>query len=232
MNLNKNYKNPFYKTVLGARKNVLNSSKSFYFRKKKWEKFNFFSKKQLRFFKRYRFKDQQKLMVSRFTHRGKSFKKNFKFYLTKLKLIQLQYGKLKKKKTKKILTSSNSGINEFEKRLDSVVYKAKFSCSIKQARQIIAHGHVKINNKISKNYNYETQHGDKIKISSKIKSRQLVQENLLKSNFWPIPPLFLQINYSTLTLLVVWKNNGKSDKTVFLPFNMELNSLKNNIRFK
>ena len=102
MVLKKNYRKPFYKSLLNSRTNILNNSKIFYLKKKKWEKFKFFAKKRLKFFKRYRFRDQKKLLVNRFAHRGNSFKKDFKFYLTKLKIIQLKYGSIKKKNSKKL----------------------------------------------------------------------------------------------------------------------------------
>lgn len=234
MNLNKNYKKPFYKSLLSSRKNVLNNSKVFYFKKKKWGKFKFFAKKQLRFFKRYRFRDQKKLLVNRFAHRGNSFKKDFKFYLTKLKIIQLKYGNIKKKKLKKTLLN-NSGkkidtIVKFESKLASIIHSAKLSISIKQARQIVSHGHVMVNNRTIRDYNYPTSHGDKIRINPDPKSTLLIKQNLRKATFWPIPPIFLQINYATLTIITLWSN--PATQVVFLPFNISLNSIKNRIKYR
>ena len=234
MSLNKNYKRPFYKSLLSSRKNVLNNSKVFYFKKKKWEKFKFFAKKQLRFFKRYRFRDQKKLLVNKFAHRGNSFKKDFKFYLTKLKIIQLKYGNIKKKTLKRTLLN-NSGekvdtIVRFENKLATVIHSAKLCVSIKQARQIILHGHVRVNNRTIKDYNYTTLHGDKIEINPNSKSTLLIRQNLRKATFWPIPPVFLQVNYATLTIITLW--NNPATQALFLPFNLNLNLIQNKIKYR
>ena len=71
----KRYK-PFYKQFIRLRKNVQNRPKLFTFKKQKWKRFQQFSKKQLKFYKRFKIKDQFQLSVSKFTSRGNSFQKN------------------------------------------------------------------------------------------------------------------------------------------------------------
>ena len=237
MVLKKNYRKPFYKSLLNSRTNILNNSKIFYLKKKKWEKFKFFAKKRLKFFKRYRFRDQKKLLVNRFAHRGNSFKKDFKFYLTKLKIIQLKYGNMKKKKLKETLLTKNSDkkidtIVKFEHKLAVVLNAAKFSINIKQARQIIAHGHVLVNNRTIRDYNYTTLHGDKIKINPHSKAIPLIRQNLRKASYWPLPPRCLQINYETLTIITLWGSRPPTQGAFFLLLNINLNSIKNRIKYR
>ena len=63
---------PFYKQFLRLRINIQNRRKLFKFKKKKWVKFQFYSKRTLKFFKRYKFKDQFRLFVNKFSSKGNS----------------------------------------------------------------------------------------------------------------------------------------------------------------
>ena len=69
---------PFYKQFLKIRKNVQNRTKLFKFNKEKWKRLQFYCRKQLRFYKRYKLKDQYKLTVTKFASRGNSFQKNYR----------------------------------------------------------------------------------------------------------------------------------------------------------
>ena len=90
---NKRYK-PFYKQFLRLRKNVQNRPKLFKFKKQKWARFQQYSKKQLKFYRRFKIKDQLQLSVSKFASRGNSFQKKFRNNLYDRKVFSLFYGKL------------------------------------------------------------------------------------------------------------------------------------------
>ena len=75
MKPNKRYK-PFYKQFLRLRKNVQDRPKLFKFKKQKWQNIQRYSKNQLKFYKRFKTKDQFQLSVSKFASRGNSFQKN------------------------------------------------------------------------------------------------------------------------------------------------------------
>ncbi len=220
MTKNTRYK-PFYKQFVRLRKNIQDRPRLFKFRKQKWRKFQQYSKNQLKFFKRFKIKDQFQLSVSKFTSRGNSFQKTFRNNLHQRKIFSLFYGGLKKKYLKKhisrsistkksVLTSSDfrhSILKVFESRLDTVLHRANFSLSIKGARQFILHGHVSVNEEIVRTGSYLLQNNDLIEITSNIKARDLVKKNLDRSNFWPIPPKHLILNYRTLQVLFVYPEN-------------------------
>jgi small subunit ribosomal protein S4 len=65
-----------------------------------------------------------------------------------------------------------------ERRLDNVVFKMRFALSRSQARQIIAQGHVKVNNRKVDIASYVVRAGDKITIKNAEKTLKMVKANL------------------------------------------------------
>jgi small subunit ribosomal protein S4 len=101
------------------------------------------------------------------------------------KRLNLLYGGLTKKlvKTsiKKTLRANYKKINSvflklFESRLDVVLHRARFSQSVKEARQLILHGKIFVNDKLIKIKSYKLKTGDLINVKSKnfklIKTKQ------------------------------------------------------------
>ena len=87
-----------------TRKNVINNTKCFFFKKKKWKQFIFFSKLKYKFFRRYKYNDPSKVYVTKFASKGNALKKQFKLYLAKVNGLKIVYGGFKKKPFKKLLT--------------------------------------------------------------------------------------------------------------------------------
>ena len=237
MAVKKRYK-PFYKQFLRLRKNIQDRPKLFNFKKQKWQKFQQYSKNQLKFYKRFKIKDQFQLSVSKFTSRGNSFQRKFRNNLHERKLFSLFYGGLKKKYLKKTIYRKGFTKNSIdfrqnilrvlESRLDVVLFRAKFSLSIKGANQLILHGHVLVNGNIVRNKSYLLKTNDVIEIAKTTKSRALIKNNLDRSNFWPIPPKHLLINYKTLQILFVY--NASANSTPVFNHYLNLDSIVTNIR--
>lgn len=218
---NKRYK-PFYKQFLRLRKNIQNRPKLFKFKRQKWIKFQQYSKNQLKFYKRFKVKDQFQLSVSKFASRGNSFQKKFRNNLHERKIFSLFYGKLKKKYLKKNIfglinsrSNSNNSIDFryktlkfFESRLDTVLYRANFSLSIESAAKLILHRHVLVNGVPVTACSYILKLNDLVEIAFKRKSRGLVKKSLDRSNFWPIPPKHLLVNYKTLQILFIYTDTA------------------------
>lgn len=225
---------PFYKQFLRLRQNIQDRTKLFTFKKQKWQRFHQILKKQLKFYKRFKIKDQFQLSVSKFASRGNSFQRKFKNNLHERKVFSLFYGGLKKSYLKKsILKSVNTKncanlnlldyrrltLKHFESRLDTVIYRANFSLSIQEASQLILHGHVLVNGKVVKTKSYILRTNDLLEIAHNEKSRALVKRSIDRSNFWPIPPKHLLVNYRTLQILFVYQ----SDSNLMPVFNHYLN---------
>ena len=70
--------------------------------------------------------------------------------------------------------TSENLIGLLEKRLDAVIYRAKFSTTIFSARQLINHGHVKVNGKKVNISSYSVKEEDSIEIRDKSKQLAIV----------------------------------------------------------
>ena len=67
-------------------------------------------------------------------------------------------------------------IGLLERRLDAVVYRAKFAPTPFAARQLVSHGHVKVGGKRITIASYQVREGDSIELSAKAKEMALVLE--------------------------------------------------------
>ena len=63
-----------------------------------------------------------------------------------------------------------------ERRLDAIVYRAKFAPTPFAARQIVSHGHVKVNGRRVTIASYQVKEGDAIELSPKAREMALVLE--------------------------------------------------------
>lgn len=234
---------PFYKQFLQLRQNIQNRVKLFKFKKQKWQRFQKYSKNQLRFNRRFKIKDQLQLSASKFASRGNSFQKKFRNNLHERKLFSLFYGGLKKKYIKKtFLKATNTrsyptsyipdfrhnALKFFESRLDTVLYRASFCLSIKEASQMILHGNVLVNGKTVRTKSYILKTNDLVETAPSSKSRLLVKKSLNKSNFWPLPPKHLLINYRTLQILFVYSKD--SNQMPIFNHYLKLNSVISNMK--
>lgn len=74
-----------------------------------------------------------------------------------------------------------------ERRLDNVVYRLGIAASRAQARQLVNHGHVRVNGKKVDIASYLVKPGDVITLSDKAKKFAIVQENLEGLDIGTIP---------------------------------------------
>ena len=70
--------------------------------------------------------------------------------------------------------TSENLIGLLEKRLDAVIYRAKFSTTIFSARQLINHGHVKVNGRKVNIASYSVNEEDSIEIRDKSKQLAII----------------------------------------------------------
>lgn len=241
MKLNKKKNKPFYKQFLKLRSNVQNRIKIFKFKKQKWKGLQTSNLRQLKFFRRYKLKDQFSIKSIKFASRGNSYQKKFRNNLKDRKIFNLFYGGLKKQYLKTHINRIKKKVHHklkfqdyrkntlkfFESRLDTVLYRSKFSHSIKNARQLILHGHIIVNGMVVKSSSYVLKQNDSIEVAKNAKSRTLVRNNIDRSNFWPIPPSYLQINYNTFQIIM-----GISNEFAILPafsHYLNVNSVISNI---
>ncbi len=69
-------------------------------------------------------------------------------------------------------------IQILERRLDNVVYRLRMGASRSQARQMVLHGHIRVNGRKVSIPSFQVDAGDVIEPSKKERSRKLVQESM------------------------------------------------------
>jgi len=78
---------------------------------------------------------------------------------------------------KAIMTKGDTAenlIGLLERRLDAVVYRSKFSTTIFSARQLINHGHIKVNGKRVNISSYQLKEDEMVEISEKSKKLEFI----------------------------------------------------------
>jgi len=104
--------------------------------------------------------------------------------------------------TSNILNSYFFFFKELVVQLQYILYSSCFVINLKQSKQLIKHGHIKINNIPIKTPNYKLQPGDIISISKKYNN--LVNFNISQRKNITILPKSLQINYKTLQICFIF----------------------------
>lgn len=140
----------------------------------------------------------------------KELKKKTKTALNKVKL------------NKNIINSTFFLLESLETRLDVILYRAHFAFSLKGAHQLISHRHIKVNGVTTNNKSFILKKGDLVSV--KFKAQDRIHNTLLSSNFWPMPPKHLQINYKTLEIVYIESIKFINFATMF-PFQVDLKSL-------
>ena len=103
-----------------------------------------------------------------------------------------QFRNIYKKATMLRGDTSENLIGLLERRLDAIIYRAKFSTTIFSARQLINHGHVKVNNKKVNISSYLVKEEDTIEIRDK--SKQLAIIDIALANKERDTPEYIQMD--------------------------------------
>jgi ribosomal protein S4 len=227
---------PVYKKLASLKKNVQNRKKILKFRNQKWQflvtkitKLSKLSKTNCY----YKFYDQNTYYTPKFNN---FFSKNYKQNLLTRKGFNLFYGSLTKKYLKNVVSRSflksnytknriNSKLffKEFlESRLDIILHRSHFTLSVRNARQLISHGHVYVNNKCVKDASFLVKKGDLISFSPK--THKLIEYYLVNSDLWPLPPKYLQISYKIFQISIIDDIKLTNDSANFFMW-LNLNSV-------
>lgn len=224
---------PLYKKFVLLRQNVQNRKKIYNFKKQKWQKLLKYLLNLKKGKRKIRMYDHNIYYKPKFTF---YLKNKYRANLQTKKRFNIFYGNFTKRylknNTEKILKikksfkySSNINsyfIENFESRIDIILYRAHFVLSIRNARQLISHGQVFINHKIVKNSSHCVKKGDFIHIN--LKSHDLISNCLNNLNYWPISPKYLLINYKTYQIILL--SDIKYTNIIFhFPFWLNINSL-------
>ena len=103
-----------------------------------------------------------------------------------------QFRNMYKKAIMKKGDTAENLIGLLERRLDAVIYRSKFSNTIFSSRQLINHGHVKVNGKKVNVSSYQVKEDDSIEIRDK--SKQLSIIDIALANKERETPEYLQVD--------------------------------------
>tara|TARA_B100000427_G_C15349465_1_gene524775 strand:- start:402 stop:848 length:447 start_codon:yes stop_codon:yes gene_type:complete len=95
-----------------------------------------------------------------------------KFYYGNMN--ERQFRNVYRKAIKKRGNTSENLIGLLERRLDTVIYRAKFATTVFSARQLINHGHIKVNNKRVNIPSYLVKEEDTIEVRDKSKEMTVI----------------------------------------------------------
>jgi small subunit ribosomal protein S4 len=112
-------------------------------------------------------------------------------------LLETQFRNYFEKAVKQKGKTGENLIRILERRLDNVVYRIGFSSSRKQARQLIKHGHILVNNKPVDIPSFLVKEGDLIHIKEKSKKLDLIHNSIkrVKDNTYN----WITVDKATLT---------------------------------
>ena len=98
-------------------------------------------------------------------------------------------------------STSEHMIGLLERRLDAVVYRAKFVPTVFAARQFVSHGHVTVNGKRANIASYRCKVGDVVEVKEKARQLPLVLE-AIKSPERDVPD-YIETDHSKMTAKLV-----------------------------
>ena len=104
-------------------------------------------------------------------------KQKLKFYYGNMN--ERQFRNVYRKALKKRGNTSENLIGLLERRLDTIIYRAKFAITVFSARQLINHGHVKVNGKKVNIPSYLVTEKDTIEIKNKSKELTVISGALV-----------------------------------------------------
>ena len=123
-------------------------------------------------------------------HGATGYRRKLSDYGTQLfakQKLRFYYGDLTEKQFRRIFDKASNIkgdtseilIELLERRLDAIVYRMKFVPTIFAARQLVNHGHVKVNGKRVNIASYSVKDGDEISLKDHSKEMLLVQEAIV-----------------------------------------------------
>ena len=112
-------------------------------------------------------------------------------------ITEKQFRAVYKEATRQKGDTSEALIGLLERRLDAIVYRAKFVPTVWAARQFVNHGHVKVNGKRVTIPSYRCKEGDVIEVREKSRDMGLVLE-AIESAERDVPD-YLDVDHNKMT---------------------------------
>ena len=130
-------------------------------------------------------------------------------------MCETPFSNLFTKATKATGQTGEQFFKYLETRLDNIVKRAGFATSMRTARQLVLHGHIKVNDKAVNVPSYQLKPGDKVMLEGKLAANVGVKQGLEDASKRSTRPSFLEFdaNKNTATLLR-WPDRHESSYPV------------------
>ena len=102
-------------------------------------------------------------------------------------LLERQFRRMFEKALKKRGVTGETLLQLLETRLDNVVYRIGFATTRPFARQMVTHGHIRVNGRKVSSPSYNVKAGDVIDIHDTPATRQLATKSLESAQIRPVP---------------------------------------------
>mgnify|MGYP001250185361 CR=1 FL=1 len=112
-----------------------------------------------------------------------------------------QFRNVYRKALKKKGDTTENLVGLLETRLDTVIYRAKFAPTVFSARQLINHGHFRVNKKKVNISSYLVKEGDLIEVKDKSKSLTIIESSLASKD--RDVPEYVQLDTKNKTVKLV-----------------------------
>ena len=99
-------------------------------------------------------------------------KQKMKFYYGNMN--ERQFRNIYRKAIQKKGNTSENLVSFLESRLDTVIYRAKFSTTVFSARQLINHGHIRVNGRKVNISSFLVKEGDSVEVKDKSKELTII----------------------------------------------------------
>lgn len=130
-------------------------------------------------------------------------------------MTEVPFANLFDKATKATGQTGEQFLKYLETRLDNIVKRTGFATSLRTARQLVLHGHIKVNDKVVNVPSYQVKVGDKVSIDAKLATSVTVKQGMEEADKRALRPSFLQYDASKNTAtLLRWPDRSESSYPV------------------
>ena len=102
-------------------------------------------------------------------------------------LLERQFRRMFEKALKKRGVTGETLLQLLETRLDNVVYRIGFATTRPFARQMVTHGHIRVNGRKVSSPSYNVKAGDVVDVRETAATRQLATKSLESAQIRPVP---------------------------------------------
>ena len=130
-------------------------------------------------------------------------------------MTEVPFANLFDKATKATGQTGEQFLKYLETRLDNIVKRTGFATSLRTARQLVLHGHIKVNDKVVNVPSYQVKVGDRVTIDAKLAASVTVKQGMEEAEKRALRPSFLQYDASKNTAtLLRWPDKSESSYPV------------------